>query len=253
METRKLSELKINPLNPRGEVVVDDSLRELAASIDAQGLLQPVLVTPDGTIVAGHRRVKATEILGLDSVLVIVKELNEAEQLAAMLIENLQREGLTTLQTARAYKALYDRDLSIAAIAKAVGYASASVSRHLDILKLPSELYTYFDSSKLPLGAIPILLKLKQDEQLRFGRAAAENSWCIADLEEKVGHHKISKTPDAHYKRRVDFALICDALERIDARIDNYPELRATQPLIRQAMRQIMEAQQQKTKGVKVA
>ena len=150
---RKLSDLKVNPLNPRGDVVVDDSLRELAESIRSHGLLQPILVTPDGTVIAGHRRLKASQLIGMESVPVVVRDFSETQQLQAMLIENLQREGLSTIQTAKAYALLIRHGLFITDIAKATGFKSASISAHLEILKLPPQLHEYFNDCRLPMGS----------------------------------------------------------------------------------------------------
>lgn len=196
MEHRELSQLKINPRNPRGEVVVDEALRELAASIEAQGVLQPILITPDGTIVAGHRRVKAAELAALRTIPVIVRELSELQQLQVMLIENLQREDLNTLQTAKTYQLLTEHGLSIREISKATGFSASSISKHIDILSLPAELHHCFDGEfSIPLGGVKYLLELKSDEQLRIGKLAAEKRWLISEIVGAVGQAKGDRFP----------------------------------------------------------
>ena len=92
--TRPVASLRPNPLNPRGDVG-GSGLEELAASIDAQGVLQPLLVTPDGVVVAGHRRLAAARMAGLDEVPVVLRELDPVQQQEIMLVENLQRRTLT--------------------------------------------------------------------------------------------------------------------------------------------------------------
>lgn len=212
METRKLSELKVNPLNPRGEVVHDIPLRELAASIKTQGVLQPVLITPSGTIVAGHRRVAAANLAGLSEVPVIVRELTETAQLQVMLVENIQRNDLTLLQTAKAYQQLTQRGLSIDLIANAIGVTKRSVSEHLMILKLPSELHTHFDTGVMGLRTAPLLLKLGPEEQLKIGLMAVEKGW---------GEIKISSAVHRLKNEKKGVNTMPAMLDRIFERVEN--------------------------------
>lgn len=187
METRLISELKTNPLNPRGEVLDDEALHELAASIRSHGVLQPILVTPDGTIVAGHRRARACEIAHVIDIPIVVRDLDESEQIQIMLIENLQRQSLTALQTAKAYQMLCDKGLSVRQISMAIGYHTESISRHLSILKLPEELHSCFDGADgLPLGGISYLLKLDEFRRVEVALKAKERGWTIARLRRAV-------------------------------------------------------------------
>lgn len=187
MEHRLLNNLKANPLNPRGEVLDDESLHELAASIRVHGVLQPILVTPDGTIIAGHRRVRASEIAGAKSIPVIVRDLDETAQIQVMLIENLQRASLTALQTAKAYKLLCEKGLSIRQVSMAIGYHTSSISRHLDILQLPEELHSCFDGEfAIPLGGIRYLLELDEGRRLTIGLKCKNQGWSIGRLRQVV-------------------------------------------------------------------
>lgn len=195
METRKLSELRANPLNPRGEVTHDVSLRELAMSIKAQGVLQPVLITPAGLIVAGHRRVEAAKLADLSEVPVIVRELNDAEQLQVMLVENLQRNDLTLMQTARAYRTLTERGLSVPVIAQSIGVTKRSVNEHLMVFKLPTELLDYFERGILGLRVIPCLIDLSSEDQLRIGREAAQEGW--GEIKVKTAIHRLKGNASA--------------------------------------------------------
>lgn len=240
MEQRELSQLKPNPNNPRGEVIVDDALRELAESIKEQGVLQPILVLPDGTIVIGHRRVKAAELAGLDAVPVVVRELSGSQQIQIMLIENLQREDLTALQIAKAYQTLTDHGLSINEIAKATGFRPDSVSKHLNILKLPDELHHCFDGEfAIPLGGVCHLLKLSPADQLGIGKLAAQERWLITEIAQAVNQGNPKKTYTTP-SRFSSLATIVSQLEAIDEKLGRYPELKAAQNLLRQASRQLI-------------
>lgn len=190
-----ISRLKPNPLNPRGEIQPDDpTISELAASIQAHGLLQPIIATPTGLIVAGHRRYYACIVAGLQTVNVVVRELSEREQLEVMLIENVQRRDLSPVQIAKGYKALNDRGMSIAEICKKVGWAKASVSKHLAILDLPEEVQKMTSMDTFALGYIPYLLELKDSEaQIKFAREATEGNWLINELASAVNRSKPSR------------------------------------------------------------
>lgn len=211
MEHRKLDSLSANPLNPRGEVVHDVALRELSASIKSQGVLQPVLITPTGTIVAGHRRVAAAKLAGLSDIPVIVRDLGEAAQLQVMLVENIQRNGLTLLQTAKAYKQLTERGLSVDLIARAIGVTKRSVSEHLMIFKLPGELHGYYDNGTLGLRTVPRLLELSSEDQIRIGHEAAQKGWGEIRVSSLV--YRIKKL---HERLPADPSLLDRVYERIE-------------------------------------
>jgi ParB family chromosome partitioning protein len=104
-EIRPIDALRPNALNPRGDLH-PAGLEELADSIRAQGVLQPLLVTPGGEVVAGHRRLAAARLAGLSEVPVIVRDLDGVQQQEIMLVENLQRQDLSCVEEARAYRRL---------------------------------------------------------------------------------------------------------------------------------------------------
>lgn len=213
METRNPSELRANPLNPRGEVVHDVSLRELAMSIKSQGVLQPVLITPDGLIVAGHRRVEAAKLADLSEVPVIVRALTETEQLQVMLVENVQRNDLTILQTAKAYKELTQRGLSVDLIAQAIGVTKRSVSEHLMTFKLPQAVCEHLKNGALGLRTVPILLEVDDPAvQIEITQTAVEKGW---------GHFKIKSAIYRLKNPKPPVEIIPALLDRILERIEN--------------------------------
>lgn len=220
MEHREISQLKVNPNNPRGDVAIDDSLRELAESIKSQGILQPIVITPDGTIVCGHRRVKACELIAERTIPCLVRELTEQQQLHIMLIENLQREDLTALQTAKAYQVLVDHGLSIREIAKATGFRAETVSRHLDILNLHPDLHSAFDGDQcLPLGCIPYLIDLPPDEQLSIGTQARHKGWTVSRIARECsasGNNQAVPVTVNNSAPQFDRSLMDRVYERVD-------------------------------------
>jgi ParB family chromosome partitioning protein len=146
-----------------------EAITELAASIAAQGVLQPLLVRPvDGgyEIVAGERRFRAAEQAGLTSVPVIVKELSDQATLELAIVENVQREALTPVEEARAYQQLLGFGLSQEAVAKAVGKSRSAVANTLRLLNLPPEGLEALERGEISAGHARAILAQPAKDQL---------------------------------------------------------------------------------------
>jgi ParB family transcriptional regulator, chromosome partitioning protein len=134
-----ISRIRGNPYQPR-QRVEQQALEALAASISTHGVLQPVIVTEvlDGyQLVAGERRVRASQIAGLDHVPAIVRQMTERDQLAVALVENVQRADLNAMEEAHAYRQLADEfALTQDQIAERVGRARATVANTMRLLEL---------------------------------------------------------------------------------------------------------------------
>jgi ParB family chromosome partitioning protein len=132
-----------NPRNPR-ENFEEEQIRELAESIDAKGLLQPVLVRPQGEryeLVHGERRLRAVESLGRDRIKAEVRDLDDGEALEVAITENLQREDVNPLAEARGYRELIDEfDLTQAEAADRLGVSQSKIANQLRLLDLPDVL-----------------------------------------------------------------------------------------------------------------
>lgn len=195
--SRAVVELRPNPLNPRGELDAT-GLEELATSIRAQGILQPLLVTPDGLVVAGHRRLAAAKLAGLTEVPVLERELSTAEQVEIMLVENVQREALTALQEARAFRHLLDAGYKKSDVIRRVGVTGARIQARLQLLQLDPVVQGRFDRSELPLTLVPVLVKVGDaDQQRRLATIAARRSLTVPQLERIVerGAGALAKPP----------------------------------------------------------
>jgi ParB family transcriptional regulator, chromosome partitioning protein len=190
-----IEKLSPNPLNPRGAVTFqDEGISELAESIRMHGLIQPIMATPKGIIVAGHRRHAACQMIAMEKVIVILKDIDEAEQIELMLVENCQRHNLNPMQVASGYKALHDRGISIRDIATRVQCHYASVRKHLDLLKLPEELHQFFASRQMPIGYVEPLSELKsKGKQLEFAKRAKERNWSVNELNAAVKRGTLEK------------------------------------------------------------
>lgn len=177
-----IRDLRPNPLNPRG-AVDDAGLEELIASIVSQGILQPLLVTPDGLVVAGHRRLAAATRAGLAEVPVLIKQLTPGEQLEIMLVENIQREDLTVLQEARAYERLISMGMRQSEVARKVGVPHVRISDRLALLQLDADVQRMIDQGELPLTLVRPLVSVRDvAKQRRLALIAARRRLSAARL-----------------------------------------------------------------------
>lgn len=161
-----LAALRPNPLNPRGDVDATD-IEQLAASIRAHGVLQPLLVTPDRVVVAGHRRLAAARLAGLTEVPAVTHAVGEREQLELMLVENLQRRDLSPLQEAHAFRRLLDGDATQADVGRRLGVPAATVQQRLLILRLDPEVQALYGCNALPVTAARVLATVADPERQR--------------------------------------------------------------------------------------
>lgn len=158
-----LDKLAPGPYQPR--LAFDDQqLREMAASIRRDGVLQPIILTRKDecySIVAGERRVRAARLAGLQSVPAIIKDLSAADMLRIALIENVQRSDLNAIEEATAYQVLIDDfGLTQEQCAKQIGKDRSSVSNALRLLTLPLEIKTDLMQQRLSMGHCRALLSL---------------------------------------------------------------------------------------------
>jgi ParB family chromosome partitioning protein len=203
MRMRSLEGLFPNPLNPRGSIDTYD-VDELAASIRAQGVLQPLLVTPDGTIVAGHRRYLAALRAGIGQVPVLERALSEDQQLEVMLVENLQREALTPLQEARAYRRMIDAGANVADLARRLGVARDRIARRLEVLQLAPEVQDQLDRYEIPITLARPLSRIQDwPTQRRLAVFAARRGLKVAVLERLVDRSLGGDAPFARTPRPV--------------------------------------------------
>ena len=167
----------------------DEALDELAASIKAQGLIQPVVVRAIGKnsyeLIAGERRWRAAQRAQLAELPALVKVVPEASVPAMALIENIQRQDLTPLEEADALKRLIDDfDLTHQQAADAVGRSRAAVSNLLRLTELPASIKKLLDEGKLEMGHARCLLTLPERDAEGLALEAARHGWSVRELEE---------------------------------------------------------------------
>ena len=167
--------LQRGPWQPRTDFD-QAALRELADSIKAQGVLQPIMARPLGAgdkfeIIAGERRWRAAQLAGLHEIPVVVRELDDQAAMCVALIENMQREDLNPLEQARGLARLLDEfGMTHEAIAEAVGCSRPAVTNLLRLLQLDEETQGLLAAGKLEMGHARPLLTLPADQQREAAR-----------------------------------------------------------------------------------
>ncbi|HVS14957.1 MAG TPA: ParB/RepB/Spo0J family partition protein [Thermoanaerobaculia bacterium] len=187
--TLPIDRLRPNRVQPRGDFD-DAGLAELAKSIRAQGILQPIVVTleEDGSaaIVAGERRWRAARLAGLAEVPVVVRDaMDDRQRLELALVENLQRTDLNPVEEAEAYELLRERfGMSQEEIANRVGKGRPTVTNTLRLLRLPEEIRDLLRAGRLTAGqARPLLAVTDRERQLTLARRAAREGLSARQLE----------------------------------------------------------------------
>jgi ParB family transcriptional regulator, chromosome partitioning protein len=188
--------IQTGPSQPR-KSIAQLPLEELAASIKANGVIQPIVVRPIAKasagapgyeIVAGERRWQAAKLAGLWEIPVVIRELSDQEAVAVALIENIQREELTPAEEARSLRRLIDEfTLTHLEVATAVGRSRAAVSNLIRLLDLPAEVVELIDAKSISMGHARALLGLDDDaERVRLGRLVAERGLSVRETEAQV-------------------------------------------------------------------
>jgi ParB family chromosome partitioning protein len=193
-----LDQIRPCPLQPRKEFPAE-ALQELADSIKAQGILQPLIARRrDGKyeLIAGERRWRAAQLAGLKEVPVVLREVDDGAALELALIENLQRENLNPIEEAQGYAELVEKfQLRQEDVAARVGKSRAAVANALRLLKLPVELQSSIREGKLSLGHGKVLLGLEfPEDQKRAGERVLEQGLNVRQTEEFVDHLRQQRT-----------------------------------------------------------
>lgn len=180
-----------------------EALEELARSIQEHGVIQPVVVRQAGDgqyeLVAGERRWRACQVAGLTEVPALIRELTDREAMEMAMVENLQREDLTALEEARAYRALIeDFGLTQEEVAMRVGKSRPYVANMLRLLHLPEVVQSYLEQGLLFAGHARALLSLEQRaEQEEVAQAIVAEGWSVRETEQAVRRRQRGATAAA--------------------------------------------------------
>jgi ParB family transcriptional regulator, chromosome partitioning protein len=225
--------IKPNPNQPRTKID-PDGLAGLASSIEANGVVQPLLVRslPDGSyeLIAGERRWRAAQEAGLAKVPAVVRDQELAERLQVALIENMVREDLNPVDEARACAALVD-DLGLTKedLARRVGRSRPAVSNLIRLLDLPDEALTMLESGELSEGhGRALLAAAGNDVRRRLARDAARGGWSVRETENRVklaGQPRKGRSPRSQLAPEQS-AAIRDAADKLEAALGHEVKVR---------------------------
>lgn len=192
----EIEKIKPNENQPRTHFD-EESLQQLASSIEQYGILQPLVVTPvrDGkySIIAGERRWRASKLAGLSKVPVIVRTTQELEQLEIALIENVQRVDLSPLEQAVSIERLHQQfSMNYDKIAKRLGKASSTINNIVRLLQLTPEARDALHEKKITEGHARAILALKDapDMQAELLKSIVAQGWSVRQAERYVTSHK---------------------------------------------------------------
>ena len=209
LRTLKLTQLQPSKYQPRTRMD-ETSLQELAQSIRAQGLMQPILVRQVAAeqfeIIAGERRARAAKMAGLDEVPVLIKEVPDEAAAAMSLIENIQREDLNPLEEAQGLKRLTtDFGLTHEQAAQAVGRSRSAASNLLRLLNLAEPVQQLLLAGKLEMGHARALLPLENAEQIIGANQVIAKGLSVREAEKLVARGGVTNSrPSVTSKTRKD-------------------------------------------------
>jgi ParB family chromosome partitioning protein len=217
-----LSEIDIDRIHrgryqPR-QVFEPEALQELADSISAQGVVQPIVVRPEGDhfeLVAGERRWRAAQLAGLQKIPAVIRELDARATAAIALIENIQREDLNPLEEAQAFMRLIEEfDLTHQQVADSVGRSRAAVSNMLRLLDLADAVKEQVNKGLLDMGHARALLALIRHDQIEVAKIVVNRGLSVRETEQLV-----KKTLGAQDKGKVKAPVSDPDVTRLETRI----------------------------------
>ena len=221
-----LDQIAMSPHQPR-RTIDEEALAELARSIEAQGVIEPIVVRPRGSdpkkpyeLIAGERRWRAAGRAGLKSIPVVIRDADDRQAAAIALIENIQREDLNPLEVATGLKNLQTEfELSQEALAQLVGKSRPAVANLLRLLNLSPEAQKLIDQGLIEMGHARSLLALPFDQQAETGRRIARERLSVRQAERLVRRLLEAKEPVAE-KEDADIARLARQIsEKIGARV----------------------------------
>ena len=192
-----IAELRVNPYQPR-KVFNDEALQELSNSIREHGVFQPIIVKQrikGYEIVAGERRYRASKMAGLTTIPAIVRSFTDEQMMEIALLENLQRENLSAIEEALAYKSMIEQlSLTQDELSKKVGKSRSHITNILGLLRLPKEVQQLVAENKISMGHARVLSKIESDEKiLEMAHQIVENKLPVREIENMAASPEVEK------------------------------------------------------------
>ena len=199
-----MDELRSNPYQPR-KVFDEEKLNELADSIKEHGVFQPIIVKKSikgYEIIAGERRVKASQIAGKETIPAIIRDFSDEAMMEIALLENLQRENLNSIEEANAYKKLLDTlNLTQEELAKRLGKSRSHITNMLGLLNLPEEVKNLINEDKISMSHARVLSKIEDKEKIdEFVSLILNENISVRQIEELARNENVEKTHKVNRK-----------------------------------------------------
>ena len=215
-----ISEIRPNPYQPR-RTFNEESLEELASSIKNYGVFQPIIVKKSikgYDLVAGERRLRASKLAGLTEIPAIIKEFSEEEMREIALLENLQRENLTAIELAWAYKGIIDSlHIRQEDLAEKIGKSRSHVTNTLGLLRLPKDVQDMILKNEISMGHARTLSKLEDDTKIEeYAKKTVQENLSVRDLEDLVSTPNVAKKVPITRKTKInDYSYIENNLREL--------------------------------------
>lgn len=182
-----LNELRPNPYQPR-KIFDEETLNELASSIKEHGVFQPIIVKKSikgYDIIAGERRFRASKMAGLEKIPAIIRNFTDEQMMEIALLENLQREDLSAIEEANAYKAMLNQlNLTQEDLAKRVGKSRSHITNIIGLLRLPASVQQMVSDNRITMGHARALSKLESDDDIiRIANKIVDDNLIVRDVE----------------------------------------------------------------------
>ena len=224
-----INEIRPNPYQPR-KSFNEEALRELSESIKNHGVFQPIIVKKGirgYDLIAGERRLRASKMAGLDKIPAIVKDFSDDEMREIALLENIQRENLTAIELAWAYKGIIDNlDIRQEDLALRIGKSRSHITNTLGLLNLPEEVQKMILNGELSMGHARVLSKMEDESKITgLAKKIINEGLSVHEIEEISKDEEIKKrVPITRRERNTDYTNIENELKDIlgtKVKVDN--------------------------------
>lgn len=224
-----VNEIRPNPYQPR-KTFNEDALRELSESIKNHGVFQPIIVKKGirgYDLIAGERRLRASKMAGLDKIPAIVKDFSDDEMREIALLENIQRENLTAIELAWAYKGIIDNlDIRQEDLALKIGKSRSHITNTLGLLNLPEEVQKMILNGELSMGHARVLSKMEDESKITdLAKKIINEGLSVHEIENISKNEEIKKrVPITRRNKDTDYTNIENELRDIlgtKVKIDN--------------------------------
>ena len=224
-----INEIRPNPYQPR-KSFNEEALRELSESIKNHGVFQPIIVKKGirgYDLIAGERRLRASKMAGLDKIPAIVKDFSDDEMREIALLENIQRENLTAIELAWAYKGIIDNlDIMKEDLALRIGKSRSHITNTLGLLNLPEEVQKMILNGELSMGHARVLSKMEDESKITdLAKKIINEGLSVHEIEEISKDEEIKKrVPITRRERNTDYTNVENELRDIlgtKVKVDN--------------------------------